>query len=101
MGMVDACKFAGEKVNHIAKVLGVYVRKAYRGQGKGRELMEALMNQLVSDQQIEKVRLSVNAAHPAAVKLYKDLGFEIVGTLHREMKIGGEYYDKYIMEKFL
>jgi RimJ/RimL family protein N-acetyltransferase len=43
----------------------------------------------------------VNAAHPAAVKLYKDLGFEIVGTLHREMKIGGEYYDKYIMEKFL
>ncbi len=41
VGMVDACKFAGEKVNHIAKVLGVYVRKAYRGQGKGRELMEA------------------------------------------------------------
>lgn len=101
VGMIDARRSSGKKVSHVSKIMGIYVRKAYREQGRGRELMEALINQFMTNDQIKKIRLKVSASRPAAVNLYKDLGFEIVGTLHGETKIGEKYYDEYLMERFL
>jgi ribosomal protein S18 acetylase RimI-like enzyme len=101
VGMAAAYQEQGEKVKHIAHVWGVYLKKAYRGGDNGRKLMEALLSELTSNKEIEKVSLSVNTIAKDAVELYERLGFEIIGTLHKELKIDDTYYDEYVMEKFL
>ena len=40
----------------------------------------------------------VNTEALAAIRLYEKLGFEIVGTAHREEKVDGRYYDLHYME---
>lgn len=99
--MVAAYQEDNVKMQHMAYVWGVYVRKTYRGQGVGQKLMEALLEELAQNKEIEKVDLNVNTAQLSAVRLYEKLGFEIAGTLHKELKVAGKYYDEYFMEKFL
>lgn len=99
IGMAAAYQEQGEKMAHIGYVWGVYVRDAYRGQKMGKHLMQAVLDELKNNEEIEKVNLNVNVAQLAAVKLYESLGFQIAGTLHKEMKIGNEYVDEYVMEK--
>jgi ribosomal protein S18 acetylase RimI-like enzyme len=101
IGMAAAYQEQGKKNQHVAHMWGAYIRKAHRGEGKGLELVKALLKELTLNKEIEKITLSFNTAQTAAVELYKELGFEIVGKLRRELKINGNYYDKYIMEKFL
>lgn len=99
--MVAAYQEDNVKMQHMAYVWGVYVRKTHRRQGFGQKLMEALIAELVKNKEIEKIDLNVNASQISAVSLYQKLGFEIAGTLHKELKVDGKYYDEYLMEKFL
>lgn len=101
IAMAGAYQEDGEKMKHVAYVWGVYVKKEFRGQGIGKKIMEALLAEITKNKQIEKVDLNVNTLQHSAVKLYEKLGFEIAGTLHKEMKIDGKYFDEYFMEKFL
>ena len=98
IGMASAYEEQGEKVGHIAYVWGVYVRADYRGQKIGKRLMEAVIDELRKGGKVEKINLNVNTKQLTAVKMYESLGFKIAGTLHKEMKIGGEYFDEHIME---
>jgi len=101
IGMVCAYQEKGEKLKHIAYVWGVYLRKDYRGKGIGEKLMEALLDEIAKNKEIEKLNLNVNTSQQSAVKLYEKMGFQIVGTFHKEMKIDGKYFDDYAMEKLL
>jgi ribosomal protein S18 acetylase RimI-like enzyme len=101
IGMAAAYQEQGEKVKHIAHIWGVYLKRTYRNSENGKKLLEALLNELTSNNEIEKVNLSVNTTEKTAIELYEKLGFEIIGTLHKELKIGDDYYDEYVMEKFL
>jgi ribosomal protein S18 acetylase RimI-like enzyme len=100
IGMAAAYQEEGEKCQHIAYIWGVYVREADRKKGIGRQLMETILLVLKNDPVIEKVNLNVNTKQIGAVKLYESLGFEVIGTAHRELKISGEYYDEHAMEIF-
>ena len=100
-GMAAAFQEQGEKIAHIAYVWGVYLRKAYRGQGIGKQLMQSLLDELQKNNEIKKINLNVNTKQAAAVKLYESFGFQIAGTLHKELKINSEYFDEYAMEKLL
>jgi ribosomal protein S18 acetylase RimI-like enzyme len=99
--MVAAYQEDNVKMQHMAYIWGVYVRKEYRGQGIGKKLMEKALEELVKNKEIEKVDLNVNTSQLSAVRLYEKLGFVVAGTLHRELKVDGKYYDEYVMEKFL
>ncbi len=99
VGMAAAYQEQGEKMAHIGYIWGVYVRDTYRGQKLGKQLLQAVLDELMSNKEIEKVNLNVNVAQLAAVKLYETFGFQIAGTLHKEMKIGNEYIDEYVMER--
>ncbi|KKQ46169.1 MAG: Acetyltransferase [Candidatus Moranbacteria bacterium GW2011_GWC2_37_8] len=99
--MAAAYQEDGEKMKHIAYVWGVYVKKAYRGKGIGKQLMESLLDEIAAIGEIEKVDLNVNASQLSAVRLYERLGFAVAGTLHKELKIGDQYFDEHVMEKFL
>ena len=43
----------------------------------------------------------VNAEQTVAVALYKQLGFELTGTLKKELQVDGRFYDELILEKLL
>ena len=63
--------------------------------------MRGLLDELLKQPQIEKVKLSVTDSNDAARNLYLQMGFELVGRAKRELQIDGRYYDFYIMEKQL
>ena len=99
VGMAAAYQEQGARIKHTGYVWGVYVRNTYRGQNIGKQLMQAVLAELKSNNEIEKINLNVNVNQIAAVKLYESLDFQIAGTLHKELKIGNEYFDEYVMEK--
>lgn len=75
----------------------MYVAPNMCGRGIASRLMRRLLEELRSLGHIEKVRLDVNAESRAALRLYKQLGFTIVGTARRELKVDGRYYDLHTM----
>jgi len=101
VGMAAAYQEKGEKMSHIAYVWGVYLREAYRGQGLGKKLMQAVLEEVEKNPAIKKINLNVNTKQIAATKMYESLGFQIAGTLHQELQINGEYFDEYAMEKII
>ena len=98
IGMAGAGWPSKAKLRHVAEVYGVYVSADMRGKGTASRLMRRLLDELRSLGHIEKARLDVNAKSQAAVGLYEKLGFEIVGTAKRELKVDGRYYDLHTME---
>ena len=101
VGMAGAGWSGKAKLRHVAEVYGVYVSADMRGKGAASRLMRRLLDELRSLGWIEKARLDVNAESLAAVRLYEKLGFAIVGTAKRELKVDGRYYDLHIMELHL
>ena len=101
MGMLGVYRPARIKTGHVGTVYSVYVDPAVRGRGVGRQLMQALLDEVRRIPQIEKLELTVNVENPAALALYRHFGFEVAGTFHRSLKVGDRYYDEYLMEKLL
>ena len=99
IGMIGANFETKEKISHIAYIWGMYVNKDYRGQSIGRKLFGAILEEIQKNKKITKINLNVNTQQITAVKLYESFGFKIAGTLHRELKVDGEYFDEYAMEK--
>ena len=101
VGMAGAGWSGKAKLRHVAEVYSVYVSADMRGCGLASALMRRLLDELRALRQIEKVSLGVTSDNMAAVRLYEKLGFEIVGTARRALKVGGRYYDLLNMERFL
>lgn len=98
VGMAGAGWSRKAKLRHVAEIYSVYVAPELRGRGIARGLMRRLLDELRSMGQIEKVSLGVTSDNAAAVRLYEKLGFAIVGTARRELKIESRYYDLHTME---
>ena len=49
----------------------------------------------------EKIFTFVRADNREALQFYLKLGFRVVGTAERQARIGGNYVDEVIIEKFL
>ncbi len=101
VGTMGAYRERLGKVKHSATVVGVYIDEKYRGQGISSLLMDALIKKISEDTTVIRLELMVVTTQEAAIALYKKFGFEIVGTVHKEVFFDGTYYDEYIMEKFL
>ena len=81
--------------------LAIALYQAYTGLGIGRAVLEALLA-IAKDCGIEQVELEVVADNERAIALYKNLGFEVYGTMPRNMKYReGTYADVYWMMKRL
>lgn len=98
VGMAGANWSAKTKLRHVAEVYGVYVSPEGRGRGIATRLMGWLLDELRLLGQIEKASLSVSSESIAAIRLYENLGFQIVGTARRALKIEGRYQDLHTME---
>ncbi|MBI1744339.1 GNAT family N-acetyltransferase [Candidatus Acetothermia bacterium] len=101
VGMIVYYFESETKIQHIANIFGVFVKKEYRGQGVGKKLMQSALSEIVKNSAIAKVKLTVTSVQTAAVKLYEKFGFKTVGKLEKELFVDGRYYDELVMEKHL
>ena len=81
-----------------AALISLYVTKKARGQGIGKDLMAALLDELSRAGTVSMISLQVNSIQAAAVSLYKNNGFKITKKL-RYFSGDGKEHDDYIMER--
>ncbi|WEG13500.1 GNAT family N-acetyltransferase [Pullulanibacillus sp. KACC 23026] len=94
VGMVTLMQEKPMKLRHKANIFAMYVSLESRGQGIGKELLTAAINQAKSIDSIEKIHLTVVKSNENAKRLYTKLGFAVFGLEERALKINGEYYDE-------
>ena len=82
------------KRRHTGRIWGVYVIDSMRGQGAGRALLLALLDQVRGLQGVEQVMLSVTAGQEAARNLYASLGFEWFGREPDALRVDGRSIDE-------
>ena len=84
----------GSPIDHRG-VLGICVRKEFRGRGVGTALMREVLGKCRG--KFEIVELSVLASNPRAFELYKRFGFKEIGVLPEAVKRSGVYIDERLM----
>lgn len=77
--------------------LSIYVAKEFRGIGLGRAMLSMIIIQAKEQFNPKNIFLSVFTKNRPAIKLYKSLGFKIVGKLPEWGQFGSEYLDEYYM----
>ncbi|MFN0030639.1 MAG: GNAT family N-acetyltransferase [Flavobacteriales bacterium] len=81
--------------------LGLLIgNKNYWGKGIGYEVCKLTLQYAFAELNIRKVLLAVYANNPAAIQLYKKLGFVEEGCLRQHIFEGGLYHDKFYMGLF-
>ena len=62
-----------------AHITNIAVHPAYRGQGRGRQLVAALID-LAGSEGIKELTLEVRRSNEPAISLYESFGFKSIGT---------------------
>lgn len=83
------------KTMHRGDLFGMYVAPEYRRKGIGGQLIEAIIEHAKSC--VIQLHLSCIKTNDSALKLYQKYGFRIYGTETRSLKIGGIFFDEYLM----
>ncbi len=100
IGMMGIWQSDQDKENKMANVFGVYVMPEFRGKGISIMLMQTLLDELKTNPDILKLKLTVNKDQLSAIKLYESFGFKIIGQ-ENALLGDGNYYDEYLMERDL
>lgn len=82
-------------------ILGITIRKEYRGMGLGKKLMKEIIRLSRKRLKIKLIRLSVFEKNKIAIKLYEKFGFKKVAKIPKQIQYKGELIDEIIMIKEL
>lgn len=85
--------------DHVAD-FSVYVSRAQRGRGLGRQILDRLIA-LARENGFHKLVLSALAVNGAGIALYERAGFAHVGVYREQGLIDGRWVDVVIMERLL
>ena len=85
--------------NHVA-ALGTFVDPSFWHCGIGESLSE-ISFKAARRKGYEKIFTYVRADNPASLAFHKKLGFRVIGTAQRQAKLGANYVDEIVIEKFL
>lgn len=88
------------RLRHTAD-LNMGLRRAARGRGVGKQLLQAALAALKDEGVVEILYLMVRAENSAAVRLYERSGFEALARLERDSKVEGRYYTGILMRRFI
>lgn len=99
VGMAGVARNTHVKTSHYAEMFGVYLREGYRGNGTGKQLIEAALQEIQSFKGVKIIHVGVNPTQKAAKHLYSKYGFKTVAHFTDYMLVDGKYYDALIMEK--
>ena len=86
---------ASKKLNHTGELSAMYVRADVRGTGVADALVRGVVGHAVDE--VEQVKLTVNADNARAVKLYERHGFRVVGRLPHIIRVADRLYDELVM----
>ncbi|PML54408.1 GNAT family N-acetyltransferase [Vibrio lentus] len=81
-------------------IIGTYVDANSRGQSVAKQLFDYTFKSAKA-KGYEKLFAYVRADNDRALAVYLKQGFEIVGTAKKHGKIGDQYFDEVLIEKFL
>ena len=96
VGLVDIIGGSHEFDRH-SGVLGVSVAKAWRGQGLGRRLMQAAIEEARNWPGFCRIELIVVTWNSGAIALYEDLGFQIEARKRKAVNFRGVPEDEFLM----
>ena len=88
-----------EAYRHVAD-FSIYVERAYRGKGVGRQLLAHLID-LARALGYHKMVLSAFPFNGAGMALYERMGFRTVGIYREQGLLDGRWVDTIVMEKLL
>ena len=94
VGTVGIQRERPRKLTHKAVIWGVYVAPAFRKRGVGRKLLDHALAHAMSLAGLLRVNLGVNTANPAAIALYKSVGFEPFGLERGFLLVDGVLHDE-------
>lgn len=102
VGMVSYDINHNSKNSHVANIYSLFVLPDYRKKGLGKHLLEAVISDIEKNHSgVIKVKLAVSSSQIHALNLYESLGFKKVGTYKMEIKVGEEFFDELLLEKFI
>ncbi len=99
IGMVGALFGTDEGDERVAIVVSMFVHPAHRGQGVGRSLLLALIEEIAVRPGIEIIRLWVNPAQELALRLYRSLGFRVANRAELPAPIDDDDPHELIMQR--
>ena len=97
--LVSALTFSGgrrPRLRHSGE-FGMSVRKKVWGLGIGSLMLDALIAWARETQIVKKINLRVRTDNQRAIFLYQGKGFEIEGTIRKEVFLDGQYFDHHWM----
>jgi RimJ/RimL family protein N-acetyltransferase len=101
VGMLDFHNGQRQRISHRG-MLGMNVRRDWRGVGVGRALLTVLLDWATLNPLIHKVSLSVLIDNTAAISLYRGMGFVEDGRRRDEIQMEtGEFRDDILMCKLV
>lgn len=81
-------------------VFGISIAKEFRGEGIGKKLMEAIINESRKNlKNLRMLELECFAGNPVALDLYKSFGFKEYGRLPNGIAHKGNFVDSILMYK--
>lgn len=85
---------------HVMQISGLAVDPKWQGNGVGRALMDAMLEQLRA-RDVGKATLRVLGWNRSAIALYRSCGFQPEGVLRAEFYLEGQYVDDVLMARQL
>ena len=71
---------AKPKTRHKGLIIGMYTSPSVRGQGFGRELVEAIVKEATAREGLLMLTLTVTEGNEPAINLYRSVGFQVYGV---------------------
>jgi putative acetyltransferase len=99
-GQLDIFTYPNQPRRKHVAAIGMSVRDDFQGQGVGTALLKAATDMADNWLNILRVELEVYTDNEPAVRLYKNCGFVIEGTLARYAYRAGQFVDVYTMARF-
>jgi ribosomal protein S18 acetylase RimI-like enzyme len=82
---------------HEGVLFGMAVSDAFQGQGIGKRLVEALIEEARACEQLLQIELHVSEGNERALRLYRSCGFEAYGRKPRATIVDGADIAKILM----
>jgi len=96
IGILNVGSSRKKRLEHIGE-FGLSVLKAYWNKGVGDSLMKYMIDWAKESGIIRKLNLRVSVNNESAIRLYKKNGFQIEGTIIRDIKLNDTFQDTYQM----
>lgn len=85
------------KEYHNATLVGMMVHPRARGQGVGKRLLDAVLDEARKLPRLTHIDLTVTQGNDSAQRLYEAVGFTVFGVHPNAIQVNGQHYAKVLM----